>query len=135
MHNQTLVKFDQFILKLLSANEILTSINGHETIINLRKLMFNNANLDLVNINEYQKFGHILSIRAKDIERKRNSDKKHGSSKAISLLLFNENRRVTIRPFDFLGGVGLFFFSSRFYFCFLPIENQRIFYCIHIKST
>ena len=48
-------------------------------------------NLDLVNINAYKKFGQIPSNRSKDIERKRNSDKYHGSSRAITLLLFNEN--------------------------------------------
>ena len=30
MHMQNLVKFHQFILKLLSGNEILTSIKGHK---------------------------------------------------------------------------------------------------------
>ena len=50
-----------------------------------------NLNLDLVSINVYPKFGQIPSNRSKDIERKRNSDKYHGSSRAITLLLFNEN--------------------------------------------
>ena len=33
----------------------------------------NNPNQDLVNINGYTKFGEVLSICSKDIERKRNS--------------------------------------------------------------
>ena len=86
------VKYNvQFILKLLSRNEILTSIKGHNSIINLRKLVYNNPNPDLVNINAYAKFGHIPSIHSQDIERKRNYDKNHGSSRAIALLLFDEN--------------------------------------------
>ena len=54
----------------------MTSIKGHNSVRNLRILTRNNANLDLVNINVYSKFGQIPSIRSKDIERKRNSDKK-----------------------------------------------------------
>ena len=33
--------------------EILTSIRGHNSVTNVRKLMPNNPNLDLVNINPY----------------------------------------------------------------------------------
>ena len=83
MHMQNLVKF-QFILKLLSGNEIPTPIKGHNHVINLRKMTCNNPNLDLVSINAYPKFGPILSIRSKDIERKRNSDKNHGKRKSES---------------------------------------------------
>ena len=36
--------------------------------------MCNNPRLDLVNVDVHTKFGQILSIRSKDIERKRNSD-------------------------------------------------------------
>ena len=45
----------------------------------------NNPNLDLVNINAYPKFGQIPSIRSIAIERKRNSDKNHGLSRAINV--------------------------------------------------
>ena len=34
----------------------------------------NNPKLDLVSVDEHTKFGQILSIRSKDIERKQNSD-------------------------------------------------------------
>ena len=38
----------------------------------------NNHNLDLVNINAYRKFGEILSIWSKVIEKKQNSDINQG---------------------------------------------------------
>ena len=38
----------------------------------------NNHNLDLVNINDYIKFGQILPICTQDIERKRNSEVNQG---------------------------------------------------------
>ena len=70
MQMQNLVKFHQFVLKILSRNEILTSIKGHNSVINLRKLTLNNPNIDLVNINAYAKFGQIPSICSQDIEQK-----------------------------------------------------------------
>ena len=36
--------------------------------------MYNNRNLDLININSYAKFGQIPLIHSQVIERKRNSD-------------------------------------------------------------
>ena len=88
---QNLAKFHQFILKILSLIEILTSIKDHNSVTNLRKLTCNNPNIDLVNINAHPNSGQIPSIRSKDIERIRNSDKNHGSSRTITLLLFDEN--------------------------------------------
>ena len=88
MHMQNLVKFHRFVLKILSRNEILTSIN-------LRKLTCNNPNIDLVNENVYPKFGQISSIRSKDIERKGNSDKNHGSSRALTMLQIDKNYHLT----------------------------------------
>ena len=84
MYIQNSVKFHQFVLKLLSGNKILTLIKGHNSIIHLRKLLCNNPNLDLVNINVYPKFGQIPSICSKAIQQKQNSDKTHGSSRAIT---------------------------------------------------
>ena len=57
MHRKSLVK-----LYPLSGNENLTSIKGHNSVTNLRKMKGKNPNLDLVNINAYTKFGKILSI-------------------------------------------------------------------------
>ena len=78
MQMQTLAKIHPVVLKVLSGIKILTSIKGHKSVINLQKLMRNNPNLDVVNINAYTKSGQIRSICSQDIERKQNSDIKHG---------------------------------------------------------
>ena len=52
----------QFVLKILSGNEILAQIKGHNSGTNERKIMCNNPKLDF--------FGEILSISSQDIERK-----------------------------------------------------------------
>ena len=39
---------------------------------NMRKMMCDNPNVDLININAYIKFGEILSICSQDIEQKQN---------------------------------------------------------------
>ena len=44
-------------------------MKGHNSVINVRKLMHNNHNLDVFNINAYAKFGQILLIISQDIER------------------------------------------------------------------
>ena len=75
---QNLVRFCQFVLKILSGNEILTSIKGCYSVKILRKMTGNNPKLDLVNDDVHTKFGQILSIRSQDIERKRNSDVNQG---------------------------------------------------------
>ena len=71
---QNLVRFCQFVLKILSGNEILTSSKGRNSVKILRKMTGNNPKLDLVNDDMHTKFGRILSIRSQDIEQKRNSD-------------------------------------------------------------
>ena len=68
IHN--LVGFCQFVLKILSGNEILTSIKGRNSVKILRKMAGNNPKLDLVNDDVHTKFGWILSIRSQDIEWK-----------------------------------------------------------------
>ena len=65
---QNLVSFCRFILKLLSKNQDLTLIKGHNSVANLRKTTIYNTDVDLVNDNVYTKFGLFLSIRSKDIE-------------------------------------------------------------------
>ena len=70
---QNLVRFCQFVLKILSGNETLTSIKGCNSVKILRKIMGNNPKLDLVNVDVHTKFGQILSIRSQDIEREQNS--------------------------------------------------------------
>ena len=68
MSIQNLVSFCQFVLKLLSKNQILTRIKGHNSVANLLKTTIYNTYVDLVNDNVYTKFGLILSIRSQDIE-------------------------------------------------------------------
>ena len=78
MCTQNLVGFCQFVLKILSGNEILTSIKGRNSVNILRKMMGNNPKLDLVYVDVHTKFGSILSICSQDIERKQNSDINQG---------------------------------------------------------
>ena len=66
---QNLVLYCQLVLKILSKNEILTSIKGRNSVANLRKTKIYNTNLDLVTDNVYTNFGLILSIRSQDIEQ------------------------------------------------------------------
>ena len=56
----------------------MTSIKSHNSIKILLKMTGNNPKLDLANVNEHTKFGHILSIGSQDIERKQNSDVNQG---------------------------------------------------------
>ena len=65
---QNLVTFCEFVLKILSKNQILTSIKGCYSVANLLKTIIYNTNVDLVNDDVYTKFGLILSIRSQDIE-------------------------------------------------------------------
>ena len=73
-----LVRFCQFVLQILSGNEILTSTKGHNSVQILRKMTGNNLKLDHVNVDVHIKFGQILSISSRDIERKRNSGVNQG---------------------------------------------------------
>ena len=75
---QNLVRFCQFVLKILSGNKVLTSIKGPNTIKILRKIKGNNPKLDLVSVDVHTKFGQILTISSQDIERKQNSDDNQG---------------------------------------------------------
>ena len=75
---QNLFRFCQFVHKILSGNEILTSIKGLNSVKILRKMMGNSPKLDLVNVDVHTKFGQILSIHSPDIERNKNSDVNQG---------------------------------------------------------
>ena len=75
---QNLVKFCSLVLKILSGNEILTSIKGRNSVVNLQNLTLYNPNLDIIYGNVYTKFGEILSIGYQDIERKRDSNINQG---------------------------------------------------------
>ena len=71
---QSLVSFCQFVLKILSKNQIQTSNQVHNSVANLGKTMIYDNNVDLVNDNAHTKFGLNRSIRFQDIEQKLNSD-------------------------------------------------------------
>ena len=75
---QSLVSFCQFVFKILSKNQILTSIKGRNSVANLRKTIIYNANVDLVNDNVYAKFGLNRYIRFQYIQQKLNSDVNQG---------------------------------------------------------
>ena len=50
------------------------SNKGRNSVVNFRKTMIYNTNVDLVNDNVYTKFGLNRSIRFQDIKHKLNSD-------------------------------------------------------------
>ena len=56
----------------------MTSIKDRNYVKILRKMTGNNPNLDHVNVDVHTKFGQILSICSRDIERKQNSDVNQG---------------------------------------------------------
>ena len=78
MCKQILVRFCQFVLKILRRNKILTSIKGCNSVNILQKMTGNNPKPHLVNVDVHTKFGQILSIRSQDIEQKLNSDVNQG---------------------------------------------------------
>ena len=57
---QNLVRFCEFILKILSGNKILMSIKAPNSGKILQKMTGNNTKLDLVNVDVHSKFGKIL---------------------------------------------------------------------------
>ena len=75
---QNLVSICLFFLKILSKNQILTSIKARNSVANLQKTTIYDTNIDLVNDNVYTKFGLNGSFRFQDIEQKLNSDVNQG---------------------------------------------------------
>ena len=67
---QNFVSICLFVLKILSKNQILTSIKGRNSVANLRKTMIYITNADLVSDYVYTIFGLNLSICFQDIEQK-----------------------------------------------------------------
>ena len=78
MHLQNFIKIHQSIHKILSMNEISTSIKGHNPVENEQKIVFNHPNLHLVSINAYTKFDWNPEINSHDINHKQNSDNNQG---------------------------------------------------------
>ena len=75
---QNLVSICLFVLKILSKNQILTSIKGRNSVVNLQKTMIYISNVDLINDYVYTNFGLNQSICLQDIEQKLNSDVNQG---------------------------------------------------------
>ena len=75
---QNLVSICLFVLKILSKNQILTSIKGRNSVVNLQKTMIYITNVDLINDYVYTNFGLNQSICLQDIEQKLNSDVNQG---------------------------------------------------------
>ena len=65
-----MVKFCPFVLKILSGNEIQTSIKGCNSVTNLRKMTVHEPNLDLVNIDVYTFFVKLCPFVLKILSRK-----------------------------------------------------------------
>ena len=66
---QKLVLFCQFVVKILSKNQILISIKGRNSVANLRKTKIYNTNLDLVTDNVYTNFGLICQFVLKILSK------------------------------------------------------------------
>ena len=75
---QNLVSICLFFLKILSKNQILTSIKGYNSVANLQKTNIYDTDIDIVNDNVFTKFGLNRSIPFEDIEQKLNSDVNQG---------------------------------------------------------
>ena len=78
MNIQNMTSFCQFVLKILSKNQILTSIKGRYSVANLQKKMIYITNVEFVNDYVFTKFGLNRSICFQDIEQKLNSDFNQG---------------------------------------------------------
>ena len=63
---------------MLSKKQILKSIKGLNSVVNLRKTKIYNTNVDFVNDNVYTKFGLNLCICSQEIEQNPNSDVNQG---------------------------------------------------------
>ena len=86
MHIQNLIEIHKLIHKILSMNKILTSIKGHNSVKNWRKITCIRYNMDLVFINAYIKFYQNSSICIEENEEKHIFT----SIKTITLLFINE---------------------------------------------
>ena len=85
---QNLVLFCQFVLKILSKNQILTSIKGRNSVANLRKTKIYNTNLDLVTDNVYTNFGLIWQFVLKILSKNQILTSIKGSNSVSNLSKF-----------------------------------------------
>ena len=82
---QNLVLICQFVLKILSKNQILTSIKGRNSVANLRKTKIYNTNLDLVTDNVHTNFGLICQFVLKILSKNRILTSIEGRSSVANL--------------------------------------------------
>ena len=68
-------KQNSFICSEDTKKHIFTSVKGHNSVENEQKILFNQPNLRLININAYTKFCR----NPQDMEHKQNSDVDQGS--------------------------------------------------------
>ena len=66
---QKLVKLCLLVLKILSGNEILTSIKGRNSVANLRNLTLYNPNLDIINVYMYTNLDKLCPLVLKILSR------------------------------------------------------------------
>ena len=66
------MKFCQFVLKILSGNEILGKSRAITLVKMWGKMSCDNPNVNLVNLNAFLKFVEILSVSSQENERKGN---------------------------------------------------------------
>ena len=91
---QNLVKFCPLVLKILSGNEILTSIKGHNSVANLQKMTLYNLNQDLFNANVLQILVKFCPLVLKILSGNKilTSIKGHNSVVNLrNLMLYNPN--------------------------------------------
>ena len=82
---QNLVSFCQFVLKLLSKNQILTLIKSHNSVANLRKTTIYNTDVDLVNDDEYKKLVLFCQFVLKILSKNRILTSIKGSNSVVNL--------------------------------------------------
>ena len=66
------------MLKILSKNQIMTSIKCHNSAAKLQKMTLYNPNVELVNDNVHTKFDKVLFTKSQAIEQKPNFDVSQG---------------------------------------------------------
>ena len=113
IHN--LVLFCQLVLK---KKQILTSIKGRYSVVNLRKANIYNSYVGLVNAIVYTKFGLNLSIRSQDIEQKPNLTSIKGRNSVANL----RKTMIYITNVDLVNDYVYSKFGPNRSICFQDIE-------------
>ena len=119
MHWQNFIKTHQLVYKILSINEISTSINN--SLQNERKILFNHASLHLVNINAYTKFDRNPQIKKLSINKILTSIKSHNSVKKWPKLTCIRHNMDLV----FINACTTFYQNSSI--CSEEIEEKHIF--------